>query len=124
MRNFASAVALFVAFAIVPTTVVANDSELVSRWDGFNGSYADVWAEGDYAYVAHFGHAGAPFGVAEGAPDATRFMGEARYRPLQYAVSVYRPLRVQDQLSIRRMKEVAIGRVRLSLFLLESLYQM
>ena len=31
------------------------NTSLVGHWDGSPNSYADVWAEGDYAYVAHFG---------------------------------------------------------------------
>lgn len=32
---------------------------LVGTWDGWSGSeYADVWGDGDYAYVAHFGDEG------------------------------------------------------------------
>ena len=28
---------------------------LVGEWDGFCGSYADVWGDGDFAYIGHFG---------------------------------------------------------------------
>jgi hypothetical protein len=28
---------------------------LVGHWDGYAGSYADVWGDGNYAYVGHFG---------------------------------------------------------------------
>ncbi|MCH7700509.1 MAG: hypothetical protein IID37_02360, partial [Planctomycetes bacterium] len=34
------------------------NAELVGHWDEFDGSYADVWAEGDYAYLAERGSAG------------------------------------------------------------------
>jgi hypothetical protein len=34
------------------------NAELVGQWDGFGGSYGDVWGEGDYAYIGHFGHRG------------------------------------------------------------------
>ena len=30
---------------------------VVGRWDGFGGFYGDVWGDGNYAYVAHFGDA-------------------------------------------------------------------
>ncbi|NNF44121.1 MAG: hypothetical protein HKN62_13965 [Phycisphaerales bacterium] len=30
----------------------------VGGWDGYHGSYADVWGDGDFAYLGHFGHAG------------------------------------------------------------------
>lgn len=33
------------------------NASLVGQWDGFSGSYADVWADGDFAYIAHFGSA-------------------------------------------------------------------
>ncbi len=28
---------------------------LLGQWDGYNGTYADVWGDGDFAYVGHFG---------------------------------------------------------------------
>ncbi len=28
---------------------------LIGDWDGFGGSYADVWGDGDFAYIGHFG---------------------------------------------------------------------
>ncbi|MFQ5414585.1 MAG: LVIVD repeat-containing protein [Phycisphaerae bacterium] len=34
------------------------NATLVGHWDEFNGSYGDVWADGDYAYVGHWGSAG------------------------------------------------------------------
>ncbi len=33
------------------------NAELVGHWDGFDGSYADVWGDGNYAYLGSFGHA-------------------------------------------------------------------
>ncbi|MHC4428980.1 MAG: LVIVD repeat-containing protein, partial [Planctomycetota bacterium] len=34
------------------------NAELIGTWDGFNGSYADVWADGQTAYLGQFGDAG------------------------------------------------------------------
>ncbi|MCZ6542666.1 MAG: hypothetical protein O6768_03285 [Planctomycetota bacterium] len=34
------------------------DATLVGHWNGFAGSYGDVWGDGNYAYIGHFGHAG------------------------------------------------------------------
>jgi len=34
------------------------NASLVGQWDGFDGVYADVWGDGDYAVVAHFFDAG------------------------------------------------------------------
>jgi len=31
---------------------------LRSQWDGFAGSYADIWAEGNFVYIGRFGSAG------------------------------------------------------------------
>ncbi|MCH7721684.1 MAG: hypothetical protein IH988_11975, partial [Planctomycetes bacterium] len=31
------------------------NAEVVGEWDGYNGTYADVWGEDDYAYVGQFG---------------------------------------------------------------------
>ena len=31
------------------------NAELVGQWDGFDGSYADVWGNGDYAYIGSWG---------------------------------------------------------------------
>ena len=31
------------------------NTTLIGQWDGFAGQYGDVWAEGSYAYVGHFG---------------------------------------------------------------------
>ena len=31
------------------------NAELVGQWDGFAGSYADVWSDGGYAYLGSFG---------------------------------------------------------------------
>ena len=28
---------------------------LIGEWDGFGGSYADIWGDGDFAYIGHFG---------------------------------------------------------------------
>lgn len=44
-------------------TVIAGDNdpvnaEFVGAWDGFGGTYADIWGDGDYAYIGHFGHHG------------------------------------------------------------------
>ena len=30
---------------------------LIGQWDGFGGSYADVWGDGDFAYIGHQGDA-------------------------------------------------------------------
>ncbi len=32
------------------------NAHLVGQWDGFAQTYADVWADGDTAYLGHFGH--------------------------------------------------------------------
>ena len=34
---------------------VTINMSLVGQWDEYNGSYGDVWAEGDYAYLPNFG---------------------------------------------------------------------
>jgi hypothetical protein len=34
------------------------NAELVGQWDGYGGTYADVWGDGEYAYLGHFGDAG------------------------------------------------------------------
>ena len=31
------------------------NAELVGQWDGFAGAYADVWGDGDYAYIGSWG---------------------------------------------------------------------
>ncbi len=28
---------------------------LIGQWDGFGGGYADIWGDGDFAYIGHFG---------------------------------------------------------------------
>ena len=33
-------------------------ADLVGQWDGWTGEYADVWGDGDYAYVCHLEHPG------------------------------------------------------------------
>ncbi|MDY7108489.1 MAG: dockerin type I domain-containing protein [Planctomycetota bacterium] len=30
-------------------------TSLLGHWDGFDGSYADVWADGQYVYLGHYG---------------------------------------------------------------------
>ena len=47
--------------ALTGPAMAQNDpvnAELVGQWNGFGGTYADVWGDGDYAYVAHFHHHG------------------------------------------------------------------
>ena len=56
----ASVVGLCLAVALRgPGAVLAQsdpvNTEVVGQWDGFEGSYADVWGDGDYAYLGHFG---------------------------------------------------------------------
>ena len=34
------------------------NAELIGTWDGFGGSYADVWGDGSFAYLGEFGDAG------------------------------------------------------------------
>lgn len=50
------------ALLIATATVSAQDdpvnAKLVGLWDGFGGSYADVWGDGDYAYIGHYQHHG------------------------------------------------------------------
>jgi len=29
---------------------------LIGQWDGFGGTYADIWGDGNFAYIGHFGH--------------------------------------------------------------------
>ncbi len=58
MKSLIRNLMLYVGMLLTPAIGWAQGSELVGRWDGFSGSYADVWADGDYAFVAHFGHAG------------------------------------------------------------------
>lgn len=31
------------------------NAEVVGEWDGYGGTYGDIWGEGDYAYVGQFG---------------------------------------------------------------------
>ncbi|MCH7721163.1 MAG: hypothetical protein IH988_09285 [Planctomycetes bacterium] len=51
-----------IMFSLAPRMAAAQDppfqAELVGSWDGFNGSYADVWGDGDYAYMGQFGSSG------------------------------------------------------------------
>jgi hypothetical protein len=61
MRIAARAASLAVAVAIlVPVGSALGRGEivgtsLVGSWDGFSGSYADVWGDGDHAYLGQFG---------------------------------------------------------------------
>jgi hypothetical protein len=54
-------------FPVAPALIVAGllssdvlgldpplNASLVGHWDGFDGEYGDVWAEGDYAYLGHY----------------------------------------------------------------------
>lgn len=55
--NFLRAITLLVA--LIPTwPASAQDApvnaSLVGRWNGYTGDYADVWAQGDYAYVPNW----------------------------------------------------------------------
>ncbi|MFT4571491.1 MAG: hypothetical protein ACI8TX_002716 [Hyphomicrobiaceae bacterium] len=48
--------ALLIGFAGVASAQEAPQSaSLVGNWDGTFGEYADVWGDGDYAYVSRFG---------------------------------------------------------------------
>lgn len=51
--------ALFVLFFAAPRVVLALDPPLHAReighWDGHPGRYADVWGEGDFAYLVNWG---------------------------------------------------------------------
>jgi len=42
--------------AATSSLIAADGVSLAGHWDG-GGGYADVWGDGDYAYVAHFGSA-------------------------------------------------------------------
>ncbi len=56
-----SRVGLVGLLALTGPAMAQNDpvnAELVGQWDDFGGTYADVWGDGDYAYVAHFNHHG------------------------------------------------------------------
>ncbi|MCH8824043.1 MAG: hypothetical protein IH984_11110 [Planctomycetes bacterium] len=46
-----------VILAITNTTLGGDDinSELIGTWDGFGGTYGDVWGDGSFAYLGHFG---------------------------------------------------------------------
>ena len=54
-RPVATALALTIGaashgFGPGPATVVER-----GQWDGFGGSYGDVWGDGNFAYIGHFG---------------------------------------------------------------------
>ena len=34
------------------------NAELIGQWDGFSGSYGDVWGDDGYAFIGHFGDRG------------------------------------------------------------------
>lgn len=59
LRGLLLASALAVSLCLVVGLAAAQDppqgSSLVGSWDGSAGEYADVWGDGDYAYVARFG---------------------------------------------------------------------
>ncbi len=52
----------FVIMAFFRISAHAQDppinATLVGAWDGYGGAYADVWGDGDFAYIAHWGDAG------------------------------------------------------------------
>jgi len=83
-RRRAAALAGVIASAVGAVSAPAAlnppfNATLVGTWDGWVGDYADVWGEGNYAYVSHFGDAGVdildisnpanPVRVAEVRPD-------------------------------------------------------
>jgi len=37
------------------TALGGTEVTLIGAWDGFGGSYADIWGDGDFAYIGHFG---------------------------------------------------------------------
>ena len=39
----------------LPGCICAPNVAVVGQWDGFEGSYADVWGDGQFAYLGHFG---------------------------------------------------------------------
>lgn len=56
---------LFSTFFIIASFAVSARSQdppintvLVGAWDNYAGAYADVWGDGDFAYVGHYGDAG------------------------------------------------------------------
>ena len=53
-----AAAASAVLLTVMASAAWAQNMELVSRYDGFNGEYADVWGEGNFAYVGHYGDGG------------------------------------------------------------------
>jgi hypothetical protein len=55
-RHWALALALLSGIAYGQGDPV--NAELLGQWDGFSGTYADVWGDGDYGYIGHFGDHG------------------------------------------------------------------
>ena len=55
IRSFFAAT-IMAAFSLCPAFSGGGAPvvSLIGRWDGFTGNYADIWADGDYAYLAHF----------------------------------------------------------------------
>ncbi len=41
--------------AAAGTSLGDTEVTVIGEWDGFGGSYADVWGDGDFAYLGHFG---------------------------------------------------------------------
>lgn len=55
--NAALQAAVIGVLALGCTTPAPGGTEvtLIGQWDGFGGTYADVWGDGNFAYLGHFG---------------------------------------------------------------------
>ncbi len=76
-----AAIAAITVIAAAPAAA-GNDPAvaLVGRWDGFDGKYADVWAEGTVAFVGHYGDEAVSL-VDISDPTAPELLSEFRFGP-------------------------------------------
>ncbi len=58
ISRFGAALALFIPLGTASAQLDPVNAVLIGHWDGYGGTYADVWGDGTYAYVGHFGHHG------------------------------------------------------------------
>ncbi len=57
----ASAARSALLLGLIPAAAASGqgvNAELVGHWDGYTGTYADIWGDGDYAYICHYLHHG------------------------------------------------------------------
>lgn len=109
---------LFTGLILVAAGGVASaqviNARLIGKWDGWTGEYADVWAEGNYAYLGHWHDANVDI-VDISDPNNPTFV--ARYDlPTQFAAASAESLRIISGVAYIGMEGISNGTVHVADF--------